>query len=90
MSANMGTVSAQQLPPEDVASLLRDLCIELGFCLPPEDHAALCASPPPDADAFTEAVFRAEGMDAEPHETLWQQVHERVARTFENSDTPNP
>lgn len=69
---------------EAVASLLYDLCVDLGFCLPPEEQAALCDAPPGDVDAFTEAVFRAEGLEPSPHEHLYAQVRDRVARTFDD------
>ncbi len=48
--------------------LLYDICVDLGFCLPPDDNARICAMESWDADAFAEEVFRAEGMD--PNENL--------------------
>lgn len=79
---NIVRVDVPKLAPEDVGFLLRDLCIYLGFCLSPADQAALCASPPMDVDAFTEAVFRAEGLDASPYGELWRQVREMVAHAY--------
>ncbi|MEU5611274.1 hypothetical protein AB0H03_21470 [Streptomyces sparsogenes] len=51
-------------PPsqDDVQRLLYELCVDLGFCLPPEEHRRLREAPPADADIFTDAVFEAEGM----------------------------
>lgn len=74
-------------PPsaEDVAVLLYDLCAELGFCLPPDDQAALCEAPPSDTGLFTDAVFRAEGMDPSLHADLRRQVRDMVAATFKAS-----
>jgi hypothetical protein len=46
-----------------VEALLDELCVTLGFCLPPDAKEALTANPPGDVDAFTDAVIRAEGMD---------------------------
>ena len=43
--------------------LLADLCVKLGFCLPPDAEEALVSDPPSDVDAFAEAVFRADGFD---------------------------
>jgi hypothetical protein len=43
--------------------LFYDLCVELGFCLPPDDVVRLTDAPPPDVEAFTEAVLLAEGFD---------------------------
>jgi hypothetical protein len=67
----------------DVARLLDDLCSDLGFCLPPEDRERLLTSPPATVDAFTDAVFIAEGMDPEfADRDLWRQVRSRVAKTY--------
>lgn len=43
--------------------VLYELCVELGFCLPPEEGAKLRTDPPSGVDEFTDAVIRAEGMD---------------------------
>lgn len=65
-----------------VDRLLAGLCVELGFCLPPEDHKRLRDSPPRTIDAFTDAVFIAEGMDLLIHPQLRKQVRERVVKHF--------
>src|SRR5262245_37122953 len=62
----------------DVERLLNELCIKLGFCLPPDDIRRLCASPPGDVDSFTDAVFQAEGMGDVSHTHLRRQVREVV------------
>ncbi|GAA4321261.1 hypothetical protein GCM10023178_32950 [Actinomadura luteofluorescens] len=80
-------MDSAKLSREDTALLLRDLCIDLGFCLPPQEHAALCDSPPTDVDAFTNAVFRAEGLDPSPHASLYAQVRKMVAKAFTNGPT---
>lgn len=43
--------------------VLDDLCVVLGFCLPPDEKAKLRTDPPSGVDGFTDAVIRAEGMD---------------------------
>jgi hypothetical protein len=74
-SANMAVV--------DLARLLDDLCVDLGFCLPPRERERLLTSPPATVDAFTDAVFVAEGMNPELADRhLWRQVRSRVAKTF--------
>jgi hypothetical protein len=65
-----------------VDRLLAELCVELGFCLPPEDRERLRDSPPSTIDDFTDAVFIAEGMDPLVHPQLRKQVKERVAEHF--------
>ena len=68
----------------EVESLLSKLCIELGFCLPPEHENRLIENPPATIDEFTDAVFRLEGLDpqnAERH--LYRQVRDKIAQAFE-------
>jgi hypothetical protein len=69
-------------PPPNVAWLLDELCVDLGFCLPPDARGRLQDSPPRDVDAFTNAVFVAEGLDPRLDTRLRRQVRERVVRHF--------
>jgi hypothetical protein len=46
-----------------VEALLDDLCVRHGYCLSPDQQAALIEALPEDVDAFVDAVLRAEGMD---------------------------
>lgn len=69
-----------ELTRDRVEGLLGELCVRLGFCLPPDDWDRLAADPPQDAGAFTDAVFRAEGLDPETADLrLWRQVRDLVA-----------
>ncbi len=64
-----------------IARLLEELCVELGFCLPPEAQARLVARPPLSVNAFTDAVLLAEGLDPQfVDKSLRRQVRDRVAR----------
>ncbi|GAA4609321.1 hypothetical protein BJY16_007270 [Actinoplanes octamycinicus] len=65
----------------EVEWLLNDLCVRLGFCLPPAAARRLIQSPPADADAFAEAVFEAEGMPqpAVHHSDLHRRVRALIA-----------
>ena len=70
--------------------LLDKLCVDLGFCLPPEECARLSGSPPQTVEAFTNAVFVAEGLDpdlADRH--LWRQVRDRVTEYFRDVESDN-
>ena len=64
--------------------LLEELCIDLGFCLPPDVQAQLIHEPPADVDEFTDAVIRAEGLD--PYTGipthLRRDIRQRVTRCF--------
>ena len=71
------------LRPKQIAYLLEELCVELGFCLPPDEHARLQNWPPDDIDAFTDEVFRAEGVDPLANRQLRHQGRARVAKCFE-------
>jgi len=60
--------------------LLDELCVELGFCLPPTVREALMNAAPRDIDVFTDAVFTAEGMDPSRHKQLRSAVHDKIER----------
>ncbi|MGX7669118.1 hypothetical protein [Plantactinospora sp. DSM 117369] len=69
---------------KDVERLLYELCVKLGFCLPPAESRQLCESPPRDVDSFTDAVFEAEGMGdmsyTDLRQQVWKVVHEHMSR----------
>ena len=66
-----------------VEVLLSELCIELGFCLPPNARELLRRSPPTTVKEFTDSVFRAEGLDPEIADRgLYRQVRDLIAPTF--------
>jgi hypothetical protein len=84
----------RRMPSRDqIESLLYDLCVTYGFCLPPEDNERLVNEPPGTVDAFTDAVYRAEGMDpfeATPRaRQLREKVRARVAETFLSESRPS-
>ena len=74
------------MDPNRVAWLLYELCVDLGFCLPPADLRRLENDPPADIDDFTDAVFVAEGMDPHADRRLRRQVRDRVAKHFEDEE----
>jgi hypothetical protein len=66
---------------KETARLLEELCVKLGFCLPPNDSERLIESPPTTVDSFTDEVLRSEGMDPVTTATdLRKQVRAVVAR----------
>ncbi|WP_326690778.1 hypothetical protein OIE63_29040 [Streptomyces sp. NBC_01795] len=81
---------AHRDPEADVQRLLYELCVDLGFCLPPQEQRRLREAPPADADSFTDAVFEAEGMDPglPEHEQLRQRVRESVDRHMRSWSDP--
>jgi len=77
---------ANALSSSDVYSLLSKLCIDLGFCLPPDEIARLQESPPSSVELFADAVFLAEGLDPDAaDQSLRKQVRAQVALAFESA-----
>jgi hypothetical protein len=64
----------------EVEELLYELCVGLGFCVPPEDARRLLDAPPNGIDAFTDAVLEAEGYGDMSYTETRQMVREVVAR----------
>jgi hypothetical protein len=64
----------------EIPWLLDELCVELGFCLPVAKRETLMNAPPGDVDAFTDAVFAAEGMDPGFHKQLRRAVRNKIER----------
>jgi hypothetical protein len=62
----------------EISWLLDELCVEMGFCLPARARDELTSSPPRDVDAFTDAVFAAEGLDARLYKHLRRSVRDKV------------
>lgn len=71
-----------RLSKAQVEPLLYELCVKLGFCLPPADQRRLERAPPVEVDDFADAVFVAEGMDPLAHPRLRKQVCECIAAHF--------
>lgn len=71
---------------DDIATLLEMLCVELGMCLHGEAYDRLVDSPPSGAAEFTEAVFRAQGLDPAGHGRLHRQVEFRVSQVFDRGE----
>jgi hypothetical protein len=64
-------------------ALLDDLCVQLGYCLAPDDQQRLTSDSPQSADAFTDAVVEAEGFDPVLMATEQrQEVRRMVAAAF--------
>ena len=65
--------------------LFNELCVDLGFCLGPEDYERLCAGSWDRPGDLANAVFAAEGM-SEPYDLqLWRQVRNRIAQHMANA-----
>lgn len=81
----MGSSSAT-LNRSEVETLLNDLCVTYGFCLPSQEHDKLLADPPQEVGAFVDAVFIAEGLNPETaSKSTYRSVRDRVAASFARS-----
>ncbi len=58
------------MSPRQVALLLEELCVDLGFCLLPETLTRIQEKPETDIDLFTDDVIRSEGLDPQIDITL--------------------
>lgn len=67
--------------------LLDELCTREGFCLPPATTLALVSDPPVDPTEFTDAVFRAEGLDPRlADRRLYRRIRALVEGAFRMCD----
>ncbi len=67
--------------------LLDDLCVQLGFCLPPDDYMRLQKDPPSEPEGFTDAVFVAEGMDPSlADRQLFRRVRAMIRSAYLNAE----
>jgi hypothetical protein len=71
------------LDPMKLEALLFHLCVKYGFCLKPDEYRRLCADPPAEVTAFTDAVYRAEGLEpATADQRVYRLVHNAVEQAF--------
>jgi hypothetical protein len=69
--------------PGSIDGLLYDLCVDLGFCLPPGGEARIRMNPPETIEAFADAVYLEEGLAGDKRKRLRQLVEERISKYFE-------
>jgi hypothetical protein len=73
-------VTATKTPESELPWVLDELCVELGFCLPLHRRTEITASPPGTVNAFTDALFEAEGIDPTANQRLYVQVRDKIER----------
>ena len=75
------------LTEPEVERLLDDLCLRLGFCLPPGEQDRFKACAPSDVRSFADAIFIAEGLDPETaRRDLYRQVRDMIADAFRRAE----
>jgi hypothetical protein len=72
-----------RLSEHEASQLLSVLCIKLGFCLSPRLNSRLAKNPPPSAERFASAVYRAEGLDPILRSDVYKQVLSYVEEAFQ-------
>ncbi len=87
----LGTPTTEEtiayLTSEDIQKLLDLLCVKYGFCLPPAHIEHLKEYAPDEVRAFTDAVFRAEGLDPETARLhLYRQIRTEIADAFRRAE----
>jgi hypothetical protein len=76
----------EHMDSTEIRQLLYELCVDLGFCLPPAEQSQLEKNPPDDADSFARAVFVAEGLNPDhAGRHLYRQVRNRVVDAMNRS-----
>ena len=70
----------------EAAWLLNEICVQVGFCLPPKKREKLESNPPGDIDSFSRAVCVAEGLNPDLLERqIYRRVWHIVATAFEKA-----
>jgi hypothetical protein len=65
-----------------LCTLLSELCIEWGFCIPPADATRIIKRTHITADEFAAEVLRAEGMAPEREQTWVRRIKHRFTDRF--------
>ena len=68
-----------------VETVLLELCVQMGFCLPPDGHARMLDMPTGDLDVFVDAIFAAQGLEEPYDRDLWRGVRDQVGRRLGDS-----
>ena len=68
----------------EIKSLLDELCIELGFCLPPEAIDKITSKRRFEADQFTREVILAEGMNPELEKQHFKSIKRKFTERYGN------
>jgi len=80
-----GGMEYTKLSPKAVCWVLEELCVRLGYCIPPAGYERLMNDPPTDIEQFIDAVFEAEkGTDERANKRCRPEARKIVTRHFES------
>lgn len=69
---------------KELEYLLYDLCVDLGFCIPPNDAERIASTTALEADEFACLVIEAEGMNPEYEKQWRRKIREKFIEKFGN------
>jgi hypothetical protein len=70
--------------PQQIRAVLSELCVRLGYCLPPSEYEAVESDPPTNPLAFAELAVTLEGV-GELDADAFERVLEIVVKTFQGA-----
>ncbi|MEO1350212.1 MAG: hypothetical protein AAFW84_15655 [Cyanobacteria bacterium J06635_15] len=73
--------SPQRIPRSSVEWLLRELCVELGYCLCPGARQSIIDDPPLTPETFTHTVMELEGIGS-GDSLKFKEVFNRINKAF--------
>lgn len=68
----------------EIRSFLNEVCVDFGFCLPPNDVDALASRNQYIADEFIREIFKVEGLNPDVELKLFRQVKKRFTDKYGN------
>lgn len=84
----MGYKQKKNVPPmeREINYLLADLCVNWGFCIPPNDQIEISKAEFYTSNDFAKDVVNAEGLNAD-YENKWvRKISERFRERFGNDE----
>ena len=76
------------LSEKDARYILDDLCVKLGYCLPPDEQKRIISKPPATPRKFAKVVMEAEGVGTDDPQ-MFDPVFEFVTKAFLRASEKN-
>ncbi|REL26691.1 hypothetical protein DXX93_08955 [Thalassotalea euphylliae] len=68
---------------KEVEKLLDQVCVDLGFCLPPNVKSRLIKFPPKTSEKFTKTLIEVEGFTIETiDKSLYKQLFDKIDSVY--------
>ena len=72
----------------NIEYLLKDICVDLGFCIPPNDQLEIMSADSWNADDFACQILKAEGMNPEYEKQWRREIREKFIKTLGSETFP--